>query len=155
MGLLLLLGLCMAANTAAASCSDLAVTHAWVRGAPAAPVMAAYFTLYNAGDTKVSVNAVTSPQFQAASMHKSVNKDGMDSMKPMQSLVVQPAEKVDFAPGGRHIMLFDPDESLQPGDKVTLSLQCNDGQTHTFTAVIKGLSTTGDSMHAMHMQHVQ
>ena len=101
-----------------------------VKGNPGA----AYFTLHGgkAGRTLVSV---ASPDAGRAEMHDMTMKDGMMMMAPITSGVVIPkGGEVQFAPGGKHVMLFDLKTGLRAGDMIALSFTFKDGQTSQITA---------------------
>lgn len=151
----------MASATAAEqACGALEVKNAWLRVVPGAPVSAAYFDLENSGDAAVTLVAVSSPQFERASMHDSVvGDDGMATMQPVAAVVIPSGDRVAFAPGGYHVMLFEPTQALAPGDSVALQLQCNGQQAlREVTAVVRDVmgsgqqDMNGDHDH-MHMQH--
>ncbi|MEE4289976.1 MAG: copper chaperone PCu(A)C, partial [Erythrobacter sp.] len=42
-----------------------------------------------------------------------------------------------FEPGGLHIMAFDLDESIKPGDSVEVTLKISGGKTHKFDAEVR------------------
>lgn len=94
------------------------VADAWVR-LPAVPgrPAAAYFTA-RGGDLDVRLSRVESPAAARAEMHQSM----ANGMRPLSGVPVRAGAEVAFAPGGRHIMLFDPDPGLKPGDTTPLRL---------------------------------
>lgn len=119
------------AGAAHAACDGLTVTDAWVPAAPpGVTAMAGYFEATNATDAAIELTAVSSPQFDRAHMHRSVVDDsGMASMQPVDTVTLAPGETVTFGPGGYHVMLFDPVDTLEPGDSVTLALHCGDPES--------------------------
>ena len=56
------------------------------------------------------------------------------SMNPLPAVTLRPGEKVSFAPGGNHLMLFDLDPALKSGGKVPLTFHLASGGTVTATA---------------------
>jgi hypothetical protein len=109
---------------------------------PAAPpgikTSAVYMLLENAGDAAIDLLAVESPAFAMAHLHKTSMADGLMTMEPVAQLAIPRGETVKFAPGGLHIMLTGPRESLGPGDGFPLSLVFGNGQTLTVNvAVVK------------------
>lgn len=87
---------------------------------PGQETVVAYFTLTNGGAAAVEVTGVTSPEFATVEMHATVFGDGMAEMLLIDSLTVSAGSQVEFAMGGRHLMLMDPVMALAPGDDVTL-----------------------------------
>src|SRR5699024_2195581 len=135
-------------------CDALSVTAAWVRAAPTgAPVMGGYMQVTNTGADKVTLTAVSSSQFERVQMHEStVDDNGMASMQPVSAVAVPADQTVAFAPGGYHLMLFDPQQELTAGDDVTLTLQCADGGDTNVTATVRDMLPKGKK-HMQHMHH--
>lgn len=66
---------------------------------------AAYFTI-TGGPEDVKLLAILAGHAQRAEMHESVNENGVVSMKPLLSVDVPAKSRVEFKPGGKHIMLW-------------------------------------------------
>lgn len=101
---------------------DIYATHAWVRlpaveGRPAA----AYFTLHGHSKDSALIN-VTSPVAIKTEMHETMAKGNMTSMAPIERVPLPADSTVAFAPGGRHVMLFDVNPVIKPGSTVPLRL---------------------------------
>lgn len=144
------------AALAAPACGDLQVDNAWVRVVPGAPVAAGYFELHNPGSSAITVTTVASPQFGRVHMHESLTDDeGMATMQPVDSVTVAAGQSLAFAPGGYHLMLFNAEQPLQPGDDVTLKLQCADADAvRTVTATVRdAMPDHGGGMAMPHQQH--
>lgn len=96
------------------------LNHAWVRlPAVAGRPAAAYFTLTGgAGDD--ALIGVSSPAAQRSELHESMEHGGVMSMQAIPTVPLGAGAQMDFAPGGKHVMLFDVDAGLQPGGKVIL-----------------------------------
>ncbi|MBN2972549.1 copper chaperone PCu(A)C [Roseomonas aeriglobus] len=121
-----------------------AVKYAWVR-LPAVPGRpgAAYFTLA-AGGSAVTLASVTTPAAKRAELHESMaGAHGSMSMAPLASVAVPANGAVTFAPGGRHVMLFDMDPKLKAGDETRLTLVLADGTQLEAKARLRG---AGDSV---------
>ena len=126
---------------ALASCESPKVIHvgnAWVRLAavPRGPA-AAYFTLHG-GPADATLVSVTSDVSIRAEMHESMQSGSMASMKPIQQVALPAGSKVAFAPGGKHVMLFDVNPGIKPGSPVPLLLTFADGQRITYKATAVG-----------------
>ena len=90
---------------------------------------AGYFALTNNAQQSVVITRVTSPQFGSIEMHESVIEDGVARMIEFNDLTLQPGATVEFAPGGKHLMLMQPADDLSSvtlefhsGDTVVLSV---------------------------------
>lgn len=90
---------------------------------PGTSMTAGYLQLANRSDRPIRITSVKSPQFARVEMHETIVSDGVARMRPIESLTVGPGESLRFEPGGRHLMLMQPDEPL--GD-VTLYFHADD-----------------------------
>lgn len=79
----------------------------------------AYFTVHGGKDTATLVS-VTSPLVVKSELHESMSQGGMASMEPVKDVPVPAKATLKFAPGGKHVMLFDINKSVEAGGKVTL-----------------------------------
>ena len=71
---------------------------------------------------------VTSPQFARAEMHETRMEDGMARMRSVsRRSSFRRASAVALAPGGLHLMLFDPVRRSAPDKHATLRLQLDNG----------------------------
>lgn len=94
---------------------------------PGTPVMAGYLELENTDGDAVTVTGGASPAFARITLHRSVDKDGMTTMEPVDRLRVAPGARVALAPGGLHLMMFGPRIRLRPGDIIELRLHTGAG----------------------------
>ncbi len=67
---------------------------------------AGYFTV-EGGEQPVDLVAVTADLAQRVEMHESVKENGMMMMKPLRSVPVPAKGEMDFAPGGKHLMIWN------------------------------------------------
>ena len=138
----------IAGSTLAAPTMD--ITDSWVREAPpASRVLAAYRQIINLTDSDLSVTGITSPDFEAAELHRTVVEDGVARMLPVPDLTVPAGGSIMLEPGGLHLMLFDPVRPLQQGDTVTLVLHRSDAICITLSVPV--LRSTGTEH--VHHQH--
>lgn len=111
------------------------VEDAWIR-LPAVPGRpgAAYFRLHTAADPKILLT-VRTPAAVRSELHESMKTGaGGMSMRALDKVAVPAAGSVAFAPGGRHVMLFDVAPDLKPGATAKLTLAFADGTTMTTDA---------------------
>ncbi len=122
-------GLGVAAMTLA-SCSppkELSVDGAWVRlGAVTGRPAAAYFTVHG-GPTPATLISVTTDVAIKSEMHETMDKGGLSTMAPLAKVEIPPNTDVAFAPGGRHVMLFNMNSGIKPADRVMLTFAFADG----------------------------
>jgi len=60
-------------------------------------------------------------------MHETMDKGGMSTMAPLAKVDIPANTDVAFAPGGRHVMLFDMNSGIKPGDRIMLTFAFADG----------------------------
>ena len=67
---------------------------------------------------------VSSPQAGRVEMHETMATGrAMSAMRPLARVTIDRQNEVAFTPGGRHLMIFDPDPALKPGGQIALVLQ--------------------------------
>ncbi|EZP52971.1 MULTISPECIES: copper chaperone PCu(A)C [Sphingomonas] len=101
---------------------------AWIR-LPAVPGRpgAAYFTLHG-GRSDATLIDVSADIAVRGEMHESMTgAGGMAAMTPLASVAVPAKAKVVFAPGGRHVMLFDINPKAKAGRIYNLTLNFANG----------------------------
>lgn len=90
---------------------------------PANPAVAAVrMEIVNDSDADDTLIAVSSPDADASVHRSTTSADGMASMNHITKLPIPAGETVEFAPGGLHVMLDEPDRNLEIGDEVELVL---------------------------------
>jgi len=116
----------------------LQVSGAWVRaGPPGIAVLAGYLTLTNHGAKDLVIEKVTSPDFAAVEIHRTVVQNGMARMLHQDTLKVSAGATVELAPGGMHLMLMQAKRPLKVGEQVTLRLTTRDAEPIVVTAPVK------------------
>lgn len=119
----------------AVGCADAKVTidDAWIRGArPGSTVAAGYCSIRNT--TAVSVTIVEFIGPGRVEMHETETANGVSRMRPMERLTVAPGQTVTLAPGGKHLMLFDLDPSV---DQTTFKAILSDGSSLPVTFEVR------------------
>lgn len=102
-------------------------SNVWIRQAPpGVKVLAAYLSLENLTGAPLSLDSVSSPEFDSVMIHESVVKDGIESMVHVDKLPIPAKGRVELKPGGYHLMLMQPKKTLFAGDTVTLMLTFSD-----------------------------
>lgn len=129
----------VAALSACAPKGELSASNAWVRlPAVAGQPGAAYFTVQG-GATADTLLAVSSRAALKAELHESMKGDhGMMAMTPLKDVAVPAGGKLEFAPGGRHVMLHSIGPAVKPGQKVPLTLSFASGKTLQVEAKVVG-----------------
>lgn len=127
----------LAATVALAACQGPAEVHAdkgYVRlaAAPGRPA-AAYFTLHG-GEKDMTLVSTRSALAIKSEMHETMQTGGMSHMMPLDNVPLPAKGELVFAPGGRHVMLFDLPATVKPGTMVPLTFTLNDGRRIEYSA---------------------
>jgi len=117
---------------------ELTVEHAWVRlAAVKSRPAAAYFTIHG-GPKPATLVAVSSDVAVRSEMHQSMSAGGVATMAPLDRIAIPAHADVAFAPGGRHVMLFDVNPGIKPGRAMTLTFTFADGTRIPLNADVVG-----------------
>ena len=102
---------------------DLTIRQPWAR-ASAGPARAGvvYLTIVNSGAAPDRLLRIASPAAKRASLHESVMRGGVMSMRPVEAAGIAPGATVELKPGGLHVMLMGLTAPLRKGDSFPLSL---------------------------------
>jgi hypothetical protein len=122
----------------ALACDGLAVEHAWLRQPPpGSDVAAAYFEARNNGRQTLTIQAVSSPDFKGAMLHATRVVDGRAEMRPQGDIELAPGASFSAAPGGAHVMLFNPRQVITEDSNLTLELRCAQGKPLTVALPVR------------------
>lgn len=102
----------------AAAPANMMLHGAWARPAAAGANSAGYVTLHNGGGTADTLLRIESAVATKVELHESSTVGGVAKMSPVASVEIGPGKKVEFAPGGKHIMFIGLKKALKAGDKV-------------------------------------
>jgi len=150
--LILLIALLILSTPAFADVS-VSVTNAWARPTLNGPLVSAvYLDIKNTGKTPVELTSVTSSA-GTASLHESMQQNGMVHMQSLESVKIAPGDTVAFAPGHKHIMLDDLKSPLKAGNKIRLTLGFKQGSTTVDVPVSDKAPTTATMPAGMTMDH--
>lgn len=114
---------------AAAQTSSIKVENGWVRWLPANLPAAGYAVIRNDGAEPVKLTGADSSDYGMAMLHRSMQKDGKDTMTMVGALSIPAYGEVKLAPGGYHLMLMDAKHPIKPGDTVHVTLHFADGES--------------------------
>ena len=143
----------VAAPASASAAGKLEIRDAWIRSAPPnAMMLAGYATLHNTGDAPITIRTVKAQGFDDTSLHETVLVGDVSQMRSIEKLTIAPDESVNFAPGGKHIMLMQPTTSPHPGDHVAITFGFADGGDQSADFVIRDVAPDAKT-NAGHDQH--
>lgn len=117
---------------AAIAWAQAVATPGWVRLVP--PVVkdtVAYLTLENRGDKPLRLIGADTEVAERVSIHRDYRESRggqvVLGMRPLPYLDIPPRDRVEFRPGGYHLMLEGLKRPLKAGEKVALVLKFQDG----------------------------
>jgi copper(I)-binding protein len=102
--------------------ASLGILNAKLRTPVAGRPSAAYLGIENQGQAADRLVSIRSADFARVEIHDTQNDGGMKKMVKLDGVDIGPGSTVDFAPGGKHLMLFDPTRQLKNGDTVSMDL---------------------------------
>ncbi len=119
--LLVIVTMCMLFLNACTPKEGIEVRDGWVRMAAQGDNGAVYFTIvnYDADDELVGASVDFA---EAVEVHESTMENDVMQMRMVESVPLPTGEKVEFAPGGLHIMLVNLSRSLEVGETVNITL---------------------------------
>jgi copper(I)-binding protein len=122
-------GLCIFPHVALADNSSvLLVEKAW---SPEMPpnmrMIAGYMSAINVSKNPIKITSVSSSVYQSVEIHRTVIEDGVANMMAVESLLINPNERMELSPGGLHFMLMNRN-SINAADKsVPINLHLENG----------------------------
>ena len=116
---------------------EVSISDAWMRVIVPSRPAAGYFKLENKSDKAVDLVAASSPGCGMVMLHESVHENGMDKMMMVKSIAVPAHGKVEFMPGGYHLMCMSPSAAMKPGASVPVTLKFSGGDV-TVDFAVKG-----------------
>ena len=127
----------LAANAQPAA-GGLSVSGQWFRLIMPSLPAAGYFTLANATISPEKLVGAASPACGTLMLHKSVSRNGEESMVMVPSVAIPAHGKVQFAPGGYHLMCMSPGPAMTPGKSVPVTLRLANGETLSASFPVRG-----------------
>lgn len=148
-GLALLLSV-FAVFAAIAAEGGIRVESAWARATPAvAPVAAGYLVVVNDGAAPDRLLRIDSAIAQRVEMHQTTREDGVLRMRRIEGGAVIPAHgRLEFAPGGNHLMLIGPVRPLVAGETFEATLVFAHAGSRKVRFEVRGMD--GDAPMHMH-----
>ena len=108
---------------------------------------AGYMDLKNENSFAVSIKNITSLQFDKVEWHRSEIKNGMATMSKIEKPKFTPNQKIRLAPGGNHLMLFKPKESIDRLSNVEITFEYEDLKKQTISLAIENYANGENNHH--------
>jgi copper(I)-binding protein len=124
------------------------VSDAWARAtAPGAAMGAAYLAIAGGAEAD-ALKAVSTKRAQSVEMHTVEQADGVMKMRELDSVEVPAGKRVQFAPGGMHLMLIGLGSPLVAGERFEMQLEFAIAGTRSVIVEVRPATAGGD--HAQH-----
>lgn len=114
---------------------------------PTAMAHAAYMKLQNVSGSEVELIGASADGYAMTHLHLSEDKNGVATMTAVDAIAFAPEQKVLFAPGGLHIMLMRPENTLEEGATIDISLLFSDGTEQAVVAKVVPRDAVEDMLH--------
>jgi len=118
------------------------VRDAWARTSTEGMNSAVYFVIQNHNAEADELIGAASDVADAVEIHESKMEGDVMTMNRVESITLEPSAKVEFMPGGYHVMLIGLKQDLKAGDEIEVTLQFRNGPDITVTATVKDASGT-------------
>lgn len=125
----------------------LKIGHPWSRATPGgAKVGGGYLTIENTGTTPDRLVAVAAPFAARGEIHEMATKDGVMTMRELEKGVeIPPGGKVDFKPGGYHIMFQELKQPLKQDEMIKGTLTFEKAGTIEVEFKVEGMGARAGS----------
>ena len=103
--------------------STISVEQAYIRSSiPGTTITSSYMIIENKGEKTVTLLGASSKVSPRIEIHQHSMSDGMMRMRQLDSININPKQKIILQPSGLHLMLFDVKKPLQAQHNVKLTL---------------------------------
>lgn len=123
--------------SACGSKEGIEVSDIWARASMQGMNSATYFVIQNHNAEADELIGATSDVADAVEVHESKMEGDVMMMNHVESVVLEPSAKVEFKPGGYHVMMIGLKRDLKAGDEIEVTLQFRDGPDLTIKATVK------------------
>lgn len=112
----------------AAHADSLQTEGLWARATvPGGTTAAVYGVIVNSTDEQHRIVSIETERASKSTIHRTMMEDGMMKMRHVGSMTIDAGDRLEFEPGGLHIMLTGIAEPLREGDEFELTLLLADG----------------------------
>lgn len=113
------------------------VRDAWARPAMQGMTSAVYFVIQNHNAESDELIGAVSDAANAVEVHESKMENGVMMMNHIESVMLEPSAKVEFKPGGYHVMMIGLKQDLTIGNEIKVTLQFRNSPDLTLTVPVK------------------
>ncbi|WP_439495113.1 copper chaperone PCu(A)C [Bosea sp. (in: a-proteobacteria)] len=133
----------------------LKIDHPWSRATPAgAKVGGGYLSIENTGTTPDRLVSVSAPFAGRGEIHEMAVNNGVMTMRELEKgIEIPPGAKVEFKPGGFHIMFQELKQPLKQDERLKATLTFEKAGTVEVEFKVEGIGAKGSSGAAEHKHH--
>ena len=92
-------------------------------------VTAGFTNITNNSPDTITINSISSPQFNIVEIHETIMNNGIASMIKINTLTIPEKQSVSLKPGGKHLMLIDPVKRINEGEEIRLIIELSSNET--------------------------
>lgn len=131
---------------------DVMVHQPWARALPeVTKIGAVYLVIMNQGNETDRVMGGSTPVAAKTEIHNNIHKDGVMKMEKQDFVEIPAGNKVEFKPGGLHVMLMGLTAPMTAGTEFPLILEFE--KAGTIEVTVKVMDMEGEGMdHSGHTQ---
>lgn len=126
----------------------------WSRATPkGAPTAIGYMSIKNNGtapDRLIGGSVAVAKEFQ---LHSMAIEDGVAKMRELKAVDIGPGQKIEFKPGGSHVMFVGLKQPLHEGEHVKGTLTFEHAGTVQIEYVVQGIGAQTGPASMDHMTH--
>ncbi len=104
---------------------------------------AVYFTISNGSDKQVAIRGADMIGAGSGQLHETSEWEGKMDMQELFTVNVPAGEDVVFAPGGKHVMVYDIDPTLAAGGESEVTLTFTGGDKMSFPVTVLAAGDDG------------
>lgn len=135
--------------------AQLLVEKAYIQLSPVKDSPSALYFTVRGGPADTELRSVSSASILRLEMHETVEENGMSMMRPLKAAAIPTRGKVEFEPGGKHVMVWGLDQGARSRGNAEFVFTFSNGEKIAATAAIRTIAPAGkaDGDHAGGMNH--
>ncbi|PTM40148.1 copper chaperone PCu(A)C [Bosea sp. 124] len=134
----------------------LRIDHPWTRATPGgAKVGGGYLAIENAGPVADRLVSVSAPSIAGRSeIHEMATTNGVMTMRPLDGgVAIPPGDKIEFKPGGYHIMFMELKQALKQDERIKGTLTFEKAGTVEVEFKVEAVGARGSTDQGAHKGH--
>ena len=104
---------------------------------PGNTVTSGYTKITNNTDVTISIDSITSPDFETVEIHETIIVNGIARMIEIEQLTIPANNDIVLKRGGKHFMFFDPKKNLNIGQNIKLDIKLSNNENLKFEVPAK------------------